>query len=65
MPKYQYVVEGDVRGFISRHRSLDAAVKSLRRDQFACASLGGGAYSDAVIVDKVANAVVNVDEDED
>lgn len=44
-----YVVRGDVRGTLSRHRTLNAAVASLRRDQRVCQSLGGGAYSDCEI----------------
>ena len=56
------VVEGDVRGFISQHRTLDAAVKSLKRDQNQCHALGGGAYSDAVIIDKTVGQVVNLED---
>ena len=48
--KTYYTVEGSVRGNVSiRHRSLDAAIRVLRRDQSACHSLGGGAYSDCSI----------------
>ena len=47
----RYDVRGSVRGTISKnHRTLSAAVRSMRRDCRQCASLGGGAYSDARIV---------------
>ena len=46
----RYVVRGSVRGTIStNHRTLSAAVRSMRRDCRQCASLGGGSYSDAYI----------------
>jgi hypothetical protein len=46
-PIVRYIVRGNVRGLISRHRTESAARKSAARDARACASLGGGAYSDA------------------
>ena len=46
----RYDVRGSVRGTIStNHRTLSAAVRSMRRDCRQCASLGGGSYSDASI----------------
>ena len=46
----RYVVRGSVRGTIStNHRTLSAAVRSMRRDCRQCAGLGGGSYSDACI----------------
>ena len=45
-----YDVRGSVRGTIStNHRTLSAAVRSMRRDCRQCAGLGGGSYSDACI----------------
>lgn len=44
-----YRVAGEVRGVISYHRSLGAAIRSLLKDQRGCDSLGGGAYSDCWI----------------
>jgi hypothetical protein len=46
-PIVKWVVRGPVRGTISSHRTLSAAHKAVQRDRNACASLGGGAYSDA------------------
>lgn len=47
----RYDVRGSVRGTIStNHRTLSAAVRSMRRDCRQCAGLGGGSYSDARIV---------------
>ena len=46
----RYDVRGSVRGTIStNHRTLSAAVRSMRRDCRQCASLGGGSYSDVGI----------------
>ena len=46
----RYVVRGSVRGTIStNHRTLSAAVRSMRKDCRSCAGLGGGSYSDACI----------------
>ena len=46
----RYDVRGSVRGTIStNHRTLSAAVRSMRRDCRQCAGLGGGSYSDACI----------------
>ena len=46
----RYTVRGSVRGTIStNHRTLSAAVRSMRRDCRQCASLGGGSYSDACV----------------
>lgn len=46
----RYDVRGSVRGTIStNHRTLSAAVRSMRRDCRQCASIGGGSYSDACI----------------
>ena len=46
----RYDVRGSVRGTIStNHRTLSAAVRSMRRDWRQCSSLGGGSYSDACI----------------
>lgn len=40
----RYIVRGSVRGTISRHNKLSAAIRSLRADQKRCESLRGGAY---------------------
>ena len=48
MKGIRYDVRGSVRGTIStNHRTLSGAVRSMLRDARSCASLGGGAYSDA------------------
>lgn len=44
---YPVIVYGSVRDLVSEHRSIDAALKSLERDQLGCRSQGG--YSDASI----------------
>jgi len=49
--KYNYVVKGKVRGEISRHLKLSAAVRAMARDHRICNELGGGAYSDARVFD--------------
>jgi len=46
---YPYIVYGSVRGLVSEHRTLSGATRSMLRDASGCASLGGGAYSDASI----------------
>ena len=43
----KYIVKGSVRGTISKHNALSAAIRSMRKDQKQCRKLGGGAYSDA------------------
>jgi hypothetical protein len=48
MKGIKYIVRGDVRGTISKHRELSTAVKSLRRDMIACRYVGG--YSDCEII---------------
>lgn len=53
--RLKYIVKGNVRGLISTHRKLSAAIKSLLKDKKECSSLGGGAYSDvnvSVLVDE-------------
>ncbi len=45
----KYIVTGSVRGTISRHAKLSAAIRSMQKDQRDCRSLGGGAYSDVSI----------------
>jgi hypothetical protein len=46
-----YKTVGPVRGGCGhRHRSLKTATECLKKDQRACASLGGGAYSDRCVV---------------
>ena len=49
MKNATYIVRGSVRGTISRHTKIIAAIRSLRKDRRACRSLGGGAYSDCKI----------------
>jgi hypothetical protein len=49
--KYNYVVKGKVRGEISKHLKLSAAVRSMARDHRICRNMGGGAYSDARVFD--------------
>ena len=43
----RYVVHGSVRGFVSQHRTLDAAIASKHRDAHACKERGG--HSDCSI----------------
>lgn len=46
-----YTTYGSVRrGCGHRHTTLTGADRCLQRDQRACASLGGGSYSDRAIV---------------
>jgi hypothetical protein len=46
-----YTCKGPVRGECGHtHRTLVGAARCLHRDQRACTSLGGGAYSDRTIV---------------
>ena len=46
----KYIVKGSVRGTISQHNKLSAAIRSMRRDQRDCQSLpGGNCYSDVEI----------------
>lgn len=45
----KYIIKGSVRGTLSSHRTISGAFRSMRKDQKACASLGGGAYSDVEI----------------
>ncbi len=46
-----YTCKGSVRGECGHtHRTLVGAARCLHRDQRACTSLGGGAYSDRTIV---------------
>lgn len=47
--KVKYNVIGSVRGLVSRHSSLQAAIRSMEQDQKSCKRLGGGAYSDVRI----------------
>lgn len=50
MTSATYRAVGLVRGSCGHaHRSVGAAVRCARRDARACASLGGGAYSDRVV----------------
>jgi hypothetical protein len=37
----RFIVKGSVRGLVSKHRSLNAAVKSLVRDNQDCDASGG------------------------
>lgn len=47
--KYCYTTEGSVRGWCGhRHRTAQAAVECIRRDQSGCASQGG--YSDREVM---------------
>jgi hypothetical protein len=45
----KYFVRGKIRGTVSKHKTLYAAIKSLRRDQEGCRRQGG--YSDCKITD--------------
>ena len=46
----RYIVYGDVRGLVSKHRLLQAAQRAREQDQAACHALpGGNAYSDAYV----------------
>ncbi len=45
--QYNYVVRGNVRGEISRHRKIECAFKSRSDDQRHCQAQGG--YSDGEV----------------
>lgn len=46
-----YEARGSVRGACGHlHRSIGAAVRCARRDHACCRRIGGGAYSDRVVV---------------
>lgn len=49
-----YRVHGSVRGTVSRHRTLAAAVRGAAKDRRACRRLGGGAYSDVQVQRRTA-----------
>ena len=61
--KHNYVVNGAVRGEISRHIKLSAAVRAMARDHRACKGLGGGAYSDARVFDLKTGEAVDLEEE--
>jgi len=49
--KTKYIVTGSVRGEISQHNKLSAAIRSLSRDRNACANMpGGNSHSDCEIL---------------
>jgi hypothetical protein len=51
--KTYYTTTGSVRGSCGhKHRSIEAAEACLEQDRRDCRSLGGGAYSDRVIVEE-------------
>ena len=51
MSRVRYHASGSVRGSCGhQHRSIETAERCRRRDAAACASLGGGAYSDRVVL---------------
>jgi len=60
--KYRYAVAGNVRGTISKHLKLGAAVRAMARDRRACKSLGGGAYSDVQVWDLKTDKPVDLEE---
>jgi hypothetical protein len=46
----KYIVKGDVRGIVSEHNKLSAAIRSMKKDERDCANLpGGNSYSDVMI----------------
>lgn len=46
-----YTTRGSVRGTCGhKHKTIEAAVKCQTRDAVRCGSLGGGAYSDRIVV---------------
>ena len=47
--KWNYIVYGSVRGLVSEHRTRSGAERSAADDSNGCSSLGGGAYSDAIV----------------
>jgi hypothetical protein len=55
---------GDIRGYSPRRTTLAAAQRDCDRDHAACASLGGGAYSDQVVVVEIGGRELIVTEDE-
>lgn len=56
---------GSVRGACAhRHRDPTTAARCAKRDQAACASLGGGAYSDRIVVHVVNGREVEQSDDE-
>ena len=49
--RVRYHASGSVRGSCGHaHRSIETAERCRRRDSAACSSLGGGAYSDRVVL---------------
>lgn len=60
MKNPKYIVEGFVRGRISEHRVLNAAVKSMVKDQKSCSSLGGGVYSDAMVFENTIKGLKHI-----
>jgi len=54
--RINYVVQGSVRGHVSNHRTLEAAIKSMHKDWDSCSKLGGGSYSDAKIYEVLHGA---------
>lgn len=58
---FRYLVIGEIRGEVSRHRSLNAAIRSLKRDQDGCVSQGG--YSDCIIYDVVNQCAVTISDE--
>ena len=58
-----YEARGSVRGSCGHiHRSIGAAVRCARKDQASCARLGGGAYSDRVVV-RIGDALTDAERD--
>ena len=60
MIKYKYSVTGNVRGTVSKHIKLSAAVRAPVKDRRDCHRLGGGSYSDCRVLDLKTGKVVDL-----
>ena len=60
--KCLYAVVGPVRGEISRHLKLSAAVRAMYSDRRGCKSLGGGSYSDVRVIDLATGESVDIEQ---
>lgn len=61
----KYIVYGSVRGLVSEHRTLAAALKAAGKDRRDCRSCGGGAYSDVRVYESVEGGWEPVGRDEE
>ena len=60
-----WTARGSVRGSCRhQHRTMGTAARCAARDQRDCASLGGGAYSDRVVVHVVDGHAADLSDDQ-